>query len=232
MNRTLLLFLLLIILFLDKTIQAGREFVLTGAPKCGKTTIIVQLANRGYQTTPEAPLCAFEKNTKTDDVDVTPIDHSELTYDVMLNKQLEAESSLDSNRPAFLDGSVIDIITLGHYYNIPISETIQEPIKKYDLIFFLDPLQESFREHSGIRNDAAKHLEDIDDVLKRAYMQKGHKKYQLINVPFDTPENRAQYIIDRMRSIYFYADVIDCFAGKNTLYPIQHFLGNIKHYTI
>lgn len=227
-KKRFLIFFLFAIFCITGTTQAHRRFVLTGGPGVGKSTIIAELSKRGYQTTPETFTLLHEQAEKKNTLDTFFDDPAQLRSDLM-SEQRRLESSVTATKPAFFDRSTIDIVAFGDYFKVPMSQDLRnQASKNYDLIFFLDPLPEHFYENTAIRRETYKESAEIHNFLKDAYKQLGYKKYQLIDVPYGTPAERTQFILDTIAQTYFYADIIDCFAAKNSLYRVQPFLGPVK----
>ncbi len=220
-----ILFLFIFCLCTDN-IYAYKQFVLTGGPGSGKSTVIEELNKRGYQTSTEAFTFLFNQAKKQgtlEELTKNPISFREQ----LMQQQLAFESSLDPNKLAFLDRGTIDILVFGDELKIPMSAALRDSVKKssYDLVFLLEPLPKEQYKQTEIRSENYEKSLAIADQLKKAYEE---KKYTVIAVPFDTPQKRADFILNYIEHPYFLADIIDCFSGKNKLYPIQPFLGPVK----
>lgn len=209
-------------------LNAYRRYVLTGGPGVGKSTVISELAKRGYAVAPEAYTLLHNRAEKEQSLDTLLADPVKFRSKLM-EEQLKIESRLNPEKSAFLDRSAIDVVAFGDHFKVEMSKELRdEANRKYDLIFFLDPLPAKYYENTKVRRETPEEAELIHNDLKKAYKDRGYHPYQLIDVPFGTPEFRAQYMLDAIARVYFFADVIDCFAGKNSLYKVQEFIGPVK----
>jgi len=203
-------------------LNCSRKFVLTGAPGCGKSSIIEELNRRGFQTCPEVYTTLYNES-KDYTVFSQPIN---LRYK-LLDKQLFLESLLKKETPVFLDRSTIDIILFAKYFNIemPLDFIDKAKNKSYDLVFLMEPLPKQYYKVTNIRKETQEESLKIHQFFKEEYKKFG---YKVIEVPFDTIENRTQFILDFINNYYQYADIIDAFARKNNFYKIYNFFEDIK----
>ncbi|MGE0010138.1 MAG: AAA family ATPase [Candidatus Babeliales bacterium] len=196
-------------------VHAHQRMVISGGPGIGKTTVLKELRKRGYQTISETFTSLFEQAATQDALDVFFNGPKQLEM-LFLTEQVRKESLLAPQLPAFLDRSVVDIMAYGYYLHVPISdEMLRLSDRKYDLVFFLEPLPEEYYRNSSVRRESREVALDIHQMLKAAYMQRGYYPHQMIDVPFGTPQERAQFIIDVMLERCFHIDVFDSFATQN-----------------
>lgn len=213
-------------------VQASRRFVLSGGPCIGKSTVLRELGKRGYQTVPEVFTLLFEQAAHNNALDTFFEDPDKLPF-YLLDEQLRLESCLSATLPAFLDRSAVDIIAYGDYFNSPMPDTLRNAADRhYDLVFFLEPLPEHLYVTTAVCKESPQEALKLHDVLKNAYRARGYTGHQMIDVPFGTPEQRAQYILDTITHIYFYVDMFDCFANNSMLYPFQALWEPVKLTTL
>jgi hypothetical protein len=84
------------------------------------------------------------------------------------------------------------------------------------LVFFLEPLPAYLYENTDVRKESRDEALIIHELLKTAYLQMGYMPHQLIEVPFGTPSERAQYILDEIAQAYFYTDMFDSFVSNTS----------------
>ncbi len=195
-TKVLQLFVLGIVFCLSTTSKCYRRYVLTGGPGVGKSTIIAELASRGYLTVPETCSAFCERASQNKTLDIFFEDP--LAFQTaLLVEQLKSESLLPDSKPAFLDRSTVDIIAYGDYFNVPMPESLRKQAHcNYDLIFIIDPLPTSHYKKTHLRKESAEESACIHAILKDAYRQAGYAEHRIISVPFDTPTARANYILN------------------------------------
>jgi len=180
-------------LYANTQVHATRLYVLTGGPGTGKSSTIEELANRGQQTIKEAYTTLYEKAAKENKIDAFFEDPLQLHYNLM-REQLKAEEALDKEKSAFLDRSVIDIVTFGDYLKVNIPDDLKaQADREYELVFLLEPLPSSCYKKTEIRKETEEESHVIHNILKEAYKRRG---YILVDVPFGTPASRAQFILN------------------------------------
>lgn len=164
--------------------------VITGAPSCGKTTLIDLLAGKGFQTAPEGARLYLEREI-TRGRTVEDIRSNEVALQCGIkDMQLEIERGLLANDFIFLDRAVPDCFAWYRVFGLNPNEFLQECFHyRYASVFMLDrlPLQ-----LNGLRYK--------DDVLQdfteewhtRDYIALG---YSIVKVPVLPPEERLEFVL-------------------------------------
>jgi len=164
--------------------------VITGAPSCGKTTLIDLLAGKGFQTAPEGARLYLEREI-TRGRTVEDIRSNEVALQCGIkDMQLEIERGLLANDLIFLDRAVPDCFAWYRVFGLNPNEFLQECFHyRYASVFMLDrlPLQ-----LNGLRYK--------DDVLQdfteewhtRDYIALG---YSIVKVPVLPPEERLEFVL-------------------------------------
>ena len=213
------------------TLYSYRRIILTGGPGVGKSTVISMLNNQGYQVSPEAYETLYNK---LGDETIAAMDAS-LFRNMLMEGQLKIEKNLIPAQPAFLDRSTLDVIFYGQYFGIPVSPKLAQDAQnnRYDAVLFLEELPKEHYQKSKFRTESSEESHTIHEFLKQKYQQKAKElNIPFIAIPYAAPEQRVQRILDALQDYYFYADIIDCFAGKNNKYTIKDFFGPVKLITI
>jgi predicted ATPase len=138
------------------------------------------------------------------------------------------KSSKDADRSniTFYDYNAVDAhfrnIYLG-YKSIP---ELENAITRMacDLVFVLDPLPEEFFKETQTLTWAMS--VKFQNYLIEQYKKTGYKT--IINVPFDTPANRAKFIERVITERFMLGNIIDCFAGHNNKYQIKEFMSPVR----
>ncbi len=201
--------------------HAYRRYVISGGPGIGKSTVIKEMSKLGYQTIPEIYTALFEQAAQNNAIDAFYANLDQLPQ-IQIKEQLRMESLLSPLLPAFLDRSAVDIIAYGDYFNAPISRELRaQADRNYDLIFLLEPLPDFLYEKTEVRREDPQEALHLHEIIRSAYIQRGYKSHQIIDVPFDTPERRAQFILDRILRAHFYVDMLDCCISNNSLFLMR-----------
>ncbi|MGE0010139.1 MAG: AAA family ATPase [Candidatus Babeliales bacterium] len=179
----------------------AKRFVITGGPGVGKTTLINELKQQGYQTVPEIYGELYAHAVAHNMLASFFADPCAL-YTQLLEEQIKYESLLDMHMPAFLDRSAIDILAFAQYFNVPLSEQFCErALREYDTIFLLDPLPRHLYEQCARRKETQEEAACLHAMIKLMYISKGYQEQQLIDVPFGTPLQRIEFIFAALKSI-------------------------------
>jgi predicted ATPase len=133
--------------------------VLTGAACSGKTTLINQLANKGFQTVPEAGRIYIElelaKGRTFDDMFANAADQIS-----MKSMQLKIEQGLRATEVTFLDRALPDCLTFHRFCGLDPNEILADTFQNhYASVFILDRLP--FHQNGArIGHDATSNLLD------------------------------------------------------------------------
>ncbi|HLC50967.1 MAG TPA: AAA family ATPase [archaeon] len=165
----------------------GKRIVLTGAPGCGKTSVVNALAKMGYYTIPEMARMIIEEGRCLPQNDFDGFERE------IIRRQLEYESRLGAKR-AYLDRGVGDIP--GYYMNakMEIPDDIQRIADnhRYDSIFLLE-LNPIIYKRDFVRRETFEEAQKLEGCLYRSYKM---LQYDLLVVPpARSPEIRAEYIL-------------------------------------
>ncbi len=168
-------------------------YVVTGAPCCGKTTLIDQLADSGFQTVPEvAHLYIEEELASGRTLDEVLEDRIGLQA-ILIEKQLKAERELDSREVAFLDRALPDSLTFNRYVGLNPNQLLPQCFHhRYAAIFVLDPLP---FQADGVRDFDSAVVDYLDEWLARDYSALG---YAVVRVPVLAPQERLAFLLDNL----------------------------------
>ena len=174
-----------------------KRIVITGGPGTGKSSIIDELKERGHicfeeisrQVTLEARQKGIEQLFLTE-----PLLFSELLLKGRLKQFYDANQY--EGETIFLDRGLPDVLAYMDYFdsNYPIEfvETCQN--NRYDYVFVLAPWQEIFVSDT-VRYENFEQAQLIHKHLLNSYKNFG---YQLLDVPFESIEKRADFILDAL----------------------------------
>jgi predicted ATPase len=167
--------------------------VITGAPCCGKTTLIDLLADKGFQTVPETAHLYIEKEVALGRT-INEILKNRINLQwIIIDMQLGIEHELHANDVTFLDRALPDCLTFNRFVGLNPNEILSECFHhRYASVLILDPLP--FQEN-GVRDDDAAMVSYLDEWLARDYSALG---YSVVRVPVLTPEERLAFVLERL----------------------------------
>jgi predicted ATPase len=167
--------------------------VITGAPCSGKTTLIDQLADKGFQTVPETGRQYIEREM-TRGRALDEIRENEATFArVIEDMQLRIERGLRANDIAFLDRAFPDCLAFHRVVGLNPNQILAECFHhRYASVFVLDRLAV---QQDGVRTEDDATAGFLDEWLARDY---GALGYRVVRVPVMSPEERLAFVLERL----------------------------------
>jgi predicted ATPase len=164
--------------------------VLTGAACCGKTTLINQLAAKGFKTLPEAARQYIDGELAKGRTFAEMFGNAADEI-CMTDMQREAERRLRTADIVFLDRALPDSITFYRFCGLDPNELVADCLRRrYAAVFLLDRLP--FRQDGArLEHDATSDL--LDTWLARDY---GTLGYDVVRVPVRPPEERLAFVLN------------------------------------
>lgn len=171
-----------------------KRIVITGGPGTGKSSIINELIKRGYTCLEEISrqVTLDAKKEGIDQLFLTnPLLFSEL---LLKGRQQQYNNATKLNDDiVFLDRGVPDILAymdfIGDNYPQHFIDACRD--SKYDMVFILKPWRAIYTSDNE-RYESFEQALQIHDSLVNTYK---NYNYTLIDVPFDTVENRTDFIL-------------------------------------
>ncbi|MBI5147837.1 MAG: ATP-binding protein [Parcubacteria group bacterium] len=166
-----------------------KAFVITGASSCGKTSVIDQLAKRGYPVLHEAARELIAE-------DLFPPRTFEFQNE--LSARHLAREKIFYKLPApfgFLDRGVYDNSAFCRYFKFPEPANIAAHNHFYAAVFFLDVLGEFQPDGIRIESGLAEAL-TIKDLIRAEYESRA---IPCIVVPAMSVEERSDFILRRVQ---------------------------------
>ena len=167
--------------------------VITGAQSSGKTTLVGQLAERGFRTVPEAARLYFEREmAKGRTIDEILRDGVALERDLM-EMMRRTEDELQARDVIFLDRATPDCLPFFRFFGLNPNEVLAECFHhRYASVFVLDrlPLQ-----GDGLRIVDNTLAAFLDEWLARDYRALG---YRVVRVPALPPPERLAFVLARL----------------------------------
>ena len=164
--------------------------VITGAPSSGKTTLIDQLANQGFQTVPETPHLYIEREMAKGRTIHEILANRAALQRSIVEMQLSVEGGLGETDLVFLDRAVPDCLAWNRALGLDLNEILLECFHhRYASVFILDPLPyqgNGVRDHDGVK------VGYLDEWLARAL------GYEVVRVPVLAPDQRLAFVLERL----------------------------------
>ena len=176
-----------------------KKVVIAGGPGTGKTSIINHLKTLGFlcydeisrQITLQARKDGIEQLFLTE-----PLLFSEKLLEGRTQQFIDAAT--EKEPVVFLDRGLPDVLAYMDYIGDKYPQNFVDVCKThhYDYIFILAPWQAIFTSDSE-RYENFEQAIEIHDHLVNTYKNFG---YKLIDVPFDTVENRTDFILNSIKN--------------------------------
>ena len=167
--------------------------VITGASCSGKSTLINQLADKGFQTVPEAGRQYIEQElAKGRTIDEIRKDRAELTR-LIYKMWLKIECSLDPSDTLFLDRALPDALAFYRFAGMDPNEVLSDCfLHCYASVFVLDRFS---YDRDGVRAGDDAYADYFDSWMMRDYPALG---YNVIRVPRLPPAERLAFILEKL----------------------------------
>jgi predicted ATPase len=167
--------------------------VITGASCSGKTTLIDQLAAKGFQTVAEAGRQYFERElAKGRTIDEIRADQAAFTRQVY-GMMVEHESGLQAAEFNFLDRGLPDGFVFYRLAGLNPNEILPDCFQhRYASVFMLDRLP---YQRDGVRVADDETAAYLESWILHDYSALG---YEAVRVPVLPPEERLAFVLERL----------------------------------
>jgi predicted ATPase len=167
--------------------------VITGAPSCGKTTLIDQLAEQGFQTVPETAHLYIEREMASGRKLNEVLKNRVAFQEILIEMQLGIEHELQTNEVTFMDRALPDSLAFNRYVGLDPNGLLPECFHHcYASVFILDPLP---FQKNGVRDYDSAVVEYLDEWLSRDYSALG---YRVVRIPVLEPQERIAFVLERL----------------------------------
>lgn len=172
--------------------------MISGGPSSGKTTLINELAARGYKTAGEAARFLIEQKIG-EGKSVEDIQNTNEFQKEVLDLQLRNEKNAPKDKIVFFDRAIPDGLAYCQFQKLNVPEYASLDLRgRYKKIFFCQQLSV---DKDGIRIESDKSARELSRLIWQAYDDLG---YEIINLPAaPTPDNRIKTVISEIKNHKF-----------------------------
>jgi len=167
--------------------------VKTGAPSCGKTTLVNLLIEKGVQTVPEVARQYMQREIAHGRTIEEIHENGVAQQRRIIEMQLSIEGGLRANDVIFLDGAVPGSLAWYRAFGLNPNEILRECFHhRYASVFVLDRLPLKL---DGLRFENDMLNSFLDEWITRDY---GALGYRVVRVPVLEPEERLAFVLERL----------------------------------
>ncbi len=172
-------------------------FVVTGGPGAGKSTLIDALATRGFARSEEAGRGIIRDQVAIGGQALPWLDRGAFA-ELMLSWEMRSHRlAMAESRPVLFDRGVPDVIGYLRLSGLPVPPHMIAAARlyRYNLYVFISPPWREIYRQDEERKQTFEEAVATYDAMVEAYTEFG---YELVNLPLDTVERRAAFVIERI----------------------------------
>ena len=174
--------------------MSTQKIVITGGPGTGKSTLINELIKRGYTCLEEISR-QVTLDAKKEGIDQLFLTNPLLFSELLLKGRQKQFINADilTNETVFFDRGIPDVLAYMDFIGDTYPQGFVDSCKNsnYDMVFILKPWEAIYTSDNE-RYESFEEALQIHDNLVNTYK---NYNYTLIDVPFDTVENRTNFIL-------------------------------------
>jgi predicted ATPase len=171
-------------------------FVISGGPGAGKTTVLRELARLGFSYAPEVAREIIQEQVKLGGQALPWADREAFTS-LMLERSIDSyRAHTPSAKTTFSDRGIPDSLCYARLVGIH-EEGILAACATYryaSVVFLAPPWREIYATDAERKQDF-REAEKTYLLMEEVYRECG---YETVALPFDTPQARAMFILDRL----------------------------------
>jgi predicted ATPase len=174
-----------------------KLFIVSGGPGSGKSTVLHELAGRGFRFAPEVARQIIQEQIQAAGTALPWVDRE--TY-ARLMLQRSIESYLEYTpalQPMFSDRGIPDTLCYARLIGLHDDGLIRDACRRYryaPLVFLAPPWEEIYETDNERKQDFAEAERTFDQMVE-VYRQCG---YALSELPKTTPARRAEFILRQL----------------------------------
>lgn len=168
--------------------------VLTGGPRSGKSTVLEQLAKRGFRVVPEvARSYIYEQISCGRQLEAIVANQLEFQR-AILRRMIRIEQDLDRKQRVFFDRAIPDGIGYFRKAGLDPSEVFEIcRTHRYCRVFFFDRIPMELVEGDTIRRESEEEVTALEVEIERGYLEAG---YHITHVPLMPVEDRVEFVLE------------------------------------
>jgi predicted ATPase len=178
----------------DNMIHKPNFFLLTGGPGSGKSSVLLELQRRGYQTVPEVARDII-KAQQASGGNAMHTGDRQAFLSLMLEQSLtDYRQTNITDKPVIFDRGIPDLYGYAQGFCGGVTQAVAKATAHYrynQTAFIFPPWLDIYQNDSERQQDFQEAIKTYH-ALKKAYQ---HCQYRLLEVPEDTITKRADYMI-------------------------------------
>lgn len=172
-------------------------FVVSGGPGAGKTSVLQELASRGYRLAPEIARQIIQEEVQSSGTALPWGDREAYTL-LMLERSVESYlSHTPASRPTFSDRGIPDTLCYARLIGLANQEPILDACRQYryaSVVFLAPPWKEIYETDNERKQDFAE-AERTFEQMVHVYQECG---YTISELPKAKPAARADFILEQI----------------------------------
>ena len=173
-------------------------FVVSGGPGAGKTTVLLELASRGYCFAPEVAREIIREELRSSGTALPWKDREAYTL-LMLERSVKSYlSHTPTPRPTFSDRGIPDTLCYAQLIGLTNQESIRDACCQYryaSVVFLAPPWREIYETDTERKQDFAE-AERTFERMVQVYRECG---YTISELPRTEPPARADFILEQIQ---------------------------------
>jgi predicted ATPase len=175
-------------------------FIVSGGPGAGKTTVLSELAKKGYQCAPEVARQIIQEQMQAGGT-ALPWNDREAYTSLMLQRSIDSyRKHTPASTPMFSDRGIPDTLCYARLIGLRNLHSLERACHAFryaSLVFLAQPWHEIYTTDTERKQDFAEAVQTYK-LLVDVYRECG---YESVELPKTSPRDRAEFIIEQLRFI-------------------------------
>jgi predicted ATPase len=174
----------------------NNKIVITGGPGFGKSSIIFELENRGYNSQHEISRNIIKEQLESGG-DILPWKNLSTFSRLVFEKRIIQHQEASDEKFVFFDRGIPDVVAYMMKDELELPEKYIHALTDYNynnLVFITPPWKDIFVNDAERKEDYFNACE-IHNVIIDTYLRLG---YELVEIPKDSIEMRVNFILDKL----------------------------------